>query len=54
MITTHDKAVAQYSLDTLLKIVRDLDKNPYSQFPWTWESDRLTAIRKEIRKRMEP
>jgi hypothetical protein len=54
MMTTHDKAVAQYSLDTLMKIATDLDKNNMSRKEGTWEYLRLRAIRNEIRKRIAP
>ena len=51
MTTTKHAGVRQYSIDTLQKIARDLERNPASRRKGTWEQERLVAIFDELRSR---
>jgi hypothetical protein len=51
MTANHDAACAQYSLETLEAIARDLAKNRMIHMKGSWEQGRLAAIRSEIKRR---
>ena len=47
----HRRGVAQYNMETLEAIARDLAKNPLTARKNTWESARLAAIQAELKLR---
>lgn len=51
MTTTKHAGVRQYTIDTLQKIARDLERNPASRRKGTWEQERLQAVRAELNQR---
>jgi len=50
-VSWNHRGDADYRTDTLVRIARDLDKNPMSFKEWTWEHKRLLAIRSELKAR---
>ena len=49
----NQSGVKDYTLETLLAILKSLEKSRESIWPDSWESQRMEAVKKEIERRLK-